>query len=120
MSLIDIIKPLFNVLSNAGNAGNAGNESWQHEEKNYWECRESNPGCYWVKSNSVASSPPAIDQSLLYLRIVHLGHDEPPVPSSVAVWVPGRPGGTGARPQRQRPPQPQAEQAGAPRTRGLP
>ena len=38
MGLIDIVKPLSTVLSSAVN------NSQQHQEKNSWECQESNPG----------------------------------------------------------------------------
>ena len=38
MGSIDIVKPLSTVLSSAGY------KSQQHQEKNYWECRESNLG----------------------------------------------------------------------------
>ena len=38
MGLIDVIKLLSTVLSSANN------KSQQHQDKNSWECRESNPG----------------------------------------------------------------------------
>ena len=71
MGLIDMIKPLSTVLRSAIN------KFQQHQEKNSWECRESNPGplggkrvCYllcsaaphidtffWLKLNKLPQKP---------------------------------------------------------------
>ena len=48
MGLIDIVKPLSAVL------GSPVDKSQLHQEKNSWECRELNPGC-WERSNNSTS-----------------------------------------------------------------
>ena len=47
MGSIDIIKPLFTVLSSDIN------ESQQHQEKNSWKPQESNPGLWMCSQNTI-------------------------------------------------------------------
>ena len=72
MGSIDIIKPLFNVLSSAVN------KSQQQQEKNSWERRESNPGllgerqeCYlWIMQPPLCgSSTEKIRQQSSFIRL---------------------------------------------------
>ena len=58
MGSIDIIKPLSTVLSSTVN------KCQLHQEKNLWECRESNPGC-WVRGSSMV--PLCYAASLIYV-----------------------------------------------------
>ena len=51
MGSIDIIKPLSTVLSSADN------KSQQYQEKNSWECYETNPGLAGVKQVCAVQAP---------------------------------------------------------------